>query len=205
MVFGASSAFAVATYEYVFDQTSYTASINGTVDVSVYLQETDGTIFKDTGLINAGVKVRFDDSPVPSSPAKVLTTANITNVSDFDQVWPTSAAVPASGYAGLSLGTFGYVYGTETATDVYRIPLGKFTFTAGTVVGQVTHIRATDFSTSLDDTVYYDTSLNPVALDASIQDATATITATATPEPSSVVLLATALAGVLACFWKQRW
>lgn len=194
-----------ATYEYAFDQANYTVSPGNTVDVLVYLQETGGSVFKGNGLIGAGVAVRLDDLPRPTSPAKVLTLEDVANVSDFEREW-SKHAVPASGYVDLSLWTMDYVYGAETATgsDVYRLLLGKFTFTAGTVPGEVTHIRATDFDTTSDDVVYYynNDMSNPTALDGVIQDATATITTV--PEPRNVVLLATGVAGILACVWRRR-
>jgi hypothetical protein len=186
-----------ASYAYVFDQTGYTVPLGQTVDVLVCLQETDGTVFHDNGLIGSGVKIYFNDPPLPSSPARVLTTAAVANISGFEQVW-SKTAVPSSGYAGLSLGTFGYVYGTQSGANVYRMPLGRFTFTADGVPGEVTHIRATDFAPGLDDTVYYRNNdpLDPVSLDGVIQDATATITVT-TPEPGSIVLLGLAVLSLL--------
>lgn len=188
-----------ATYQYGFDQANYTASPGKTVDVLVYLQETGGSVFRDNGLIGAGVAVCFDDLPQPTSPAKVLTLENIANVSDFEQEW-SKHAVPASGYADISLWTMDFVYGTEatTGSNVYRLLLGRFTFTAGSVSGEVTHIRATDFDTTSDDVVYYynhDMS-TPIALDGVIQDARATITTV--PEPCAIMLLAPGVAGILA-------
>jgi hypothetical protein len=192
-----------ASYSYAFDQSNYSVSLGQTVDVLVYLQETGGTVFRDDGLIGSGVKVFFNDPPAPSSPAQVLTDAAVANISGFEQVW-SKTAVPASGYAGLSLGTFNYVYGTETSPNEYRIPLGRFTFTAGSVAGQVTHLRATDFDPTMDDTVYYDQSLNPVSLDGSIQDATATIMVV--PEPSAIMLLILAGLSLLGYLWQgRRW
>jgi hypothetical protein len=192
-----------ASYSYGFDQTNYNVSLGQTVDVLVYLQEAGGTVFRDSGLIGSGVKAYFNDPPAPSSPAQVLSDAAVTNISGFEQVWSKTAA-PASGYAGLSLGTFNYVYGTETAPNEYRIPLGRFTFTAGSVAGQVTHLRATDFDLTMDDTVYYDQSLNPVSLDGVIQDATATISVV--PEPSAITLLLIAGLSLLGYLWHGcRW
>ena len=62
----------------------------------------------------------------------------------------------------FSLGTSGTVNGVETfpGWGAHRILLGKFVFTAGTVPGVATHIRATDFS-ELDDTTYRNTGSVP--------------------------------------------
>lgn len=190
-----------ADYGYVFDHANYSVALGATVDVLVYLQETGTSIFRDKGLIGAGVQVRFDDPPQPISPAEVLYVTDVSNVSDFEVEWSKSA-VPNLAYADLALGTFGYVYGTEAGSDVYRVLLGKFTFTAGTVLGEMTHIRATDFSTSTADTIYYDDESNPVALDGAIYDGTATITTV--PEPSAILLLVIAGLSLPGYFWRKR-
>jgi hypothetical protein len=193
------------SYQYLFDQANYTVMPGKTVDVSVYLQEQDGTIFQENGLIGAGVTVCLDSLPQPMAPALVLQAADVTNVSDFDFVW-SKAAVPNSGCADLLLGTFGAVYGSETATgaDIYRIPLGKFTFTAGVLPGEVTHIRATDYQTDSEDVIYNHNNdpLSPMALDGLICDATATITTL--PEPSAVALLAMGALSVLVFGCRRR-
>jgi hypothetical protein len=190
IVFGAGAAGASPNYQYVFDKPNYTASPGATVDVLVYLQETGASVLKDDGLIGSGVTVRFDDSPRPGHPAKVLSTTDVANVSAFELLWSKDAQ-PSAGYADLSLGTFGAVYGTETpaGSGAYLLPLGRFTFTAGAAPGEVTYIRATDFSPSTDDTVYYrgGNPSDPVALDSLIHDGTATILTV--PEPSVLMLL----------------
>ena len=196
----ANTSWAVS-YSYVFDMSEYEVPLGGTVDVSIYLEETGGTVFRDSGLIGAGVKVRFDNPPVPSNPAKIVTTADVTNISDFELEWAKSAE-PEAGYADLLLGTWDYVYGMEVAPDVYRIPLGRFRFSAGTVLGEVTNIRATDYDPSSGDVVYYDNELNPVELDVLLNDATATITVT--PEPGTLLLLVIAGLGLLNYAWCRR-
>jgi hypothetical protein len=190
-----------ATYSYEFDLSSYEVSLGGTVDVSVYLRETGGTVFHGSGLIGAGVKVRFDNPPVPSNPAKIMTTSDVTNISNFELEWSKSAK-PESGYADLLLGTWNYVYGIEAAPGVYRIPLGKFRFSAGTVLGQVTNIRATDYDLSSADVVYYDNELNPVELDGLLANATATITVI--PEPGTLSLLLIAGLSLSGSTWCRR-
>lgn len=192
-----------ADYRYVFDQTNYTVNPGGTVAVNVCLQETGTTVLKEgmgAGLAGAGVKVVFDDPPLPSSPAKVLSTsAIITNTSAFPEVWGRS--VSADMYARLLLGA-GFdpdtsdpinVYGVETppGSGTYRASLGTFMFTAGAVAGEVTNIRATDYG-STSDTITGDL----VVLDNLIAPVTATITTI--PEPSGLVLIGMATLAVFA-------
>ncbi len=196
----ANTSWAVS-YSYVFDVPSYQVPLGGMVDVSVYLQETGGTVFRDSGLTGAGIKIRFNDPPVPSNPAKIMALADITNISAFELQWSKSAQ-PQAGYADLLLGTFDYVYGTEVSPDVYRIPLGKFRFSAGTVLGQVTNIRATDYDLSSGDVVYYDNELNPVELDGLFNDATATITTV--PEPVAILLSVIAGLSLSGYVWCRR-
>lgn len=195
---------AKAAYRYVFDQSNYTVSPGQTVTVRVSLQETETTVFRDDGLIGTGVQVRFDDPPQPSSPAMILTTADIANLSDFELEW-TKEAYPNDGYAGLSLGTFGTAYGVETpaGSDIYHVLLGDFTFTAGALGGEVTHLRATDFNTSTDETIYYRNGdiFDPVALDSLIMDATATITTV--PESGTLLLSAIAALCLLGHAWRK--
>ena len=193
-------------YKYVFDSDSYDVAPGGTVDVLVYLQETGTSVLKDDGLIGAGVKIRFDDPPLPGDPAEILSIADIVNISDFELVWSQSAQ-PGAGFADLSLGTFGFAYGAETSlgSGVYRLPLGKFTFTAGAAPSETTHIRATDFSDITDDTVYYRNGdpLDPVALDGLIQDGTTAITTV--PEPSALAMIGMAALSIAAFryYWLQ--
>ena len=173
VAFVTSAACGESNYAFVFEKSDYAVNPGGTVDVQVYLQETDGTQLRDIGLVGTGVRICSTDLPQPESPAKVLSDSDVFNVSDFDVVW-SKTADPDLGCAGLSLGTFGKVYGLETATgsDIYRVLLGKFTFTAGSIANETTHIRVTDFNPALSDTVLADYT----DLDSVIADGTATIT-----------------------------
>jgi hypothetical protein len=195
---------AYADYMYVFDQSNYSVIPGGKVDVNVFLQETGNTttVLRDVGLIGAGVQVRFDDPPQPSTPAEVLTNADVINNPQFEEVWnATSKAHPTLSYADLSLATFGTVFGLEIplGSGTYRVALGTFTFTAGTVPGEVTHIRATDFSAD-SDTIAADA--NYTVLDSLIADGTATIITV--PEPSALVLGVVAGLALVARCWNPR-
>lgn len=202
-----------AAYQYIFDQTNYAANISGTVAVNVYLQETETTVLQQgvgAGLAGAGVKVVFCDPPLPSSPAKVLSSSAIVNTSHFPAVW--SKGVSDGVHGSLLLGA-GFdpdtdepvdVYGGETfaGSGIYRALLGTFTFTAGAVASQVTYIRATDYAAT-SDTITGDL----MALDDLIADGMATITTV--PEPSAlrmlgVIALALFVSSVGRSFAKER-
>ena len=91
--------------------------------------------------------------------------------------------------------------GTPPVTDssggpTFQVLLGTFQFTVpgNAAVGEVTHLRATDFDPSLADTTIYDGSPFGMAVDASIVDGFATITIdagsqNAVPEPASVTMM----------------
>lgn len=147
---------AQAGYVYVFDRASYLINPGGRVDVIVSLQETDTTVLRDEGLAGAGVAARFDVPPLPSCPARVLTDSDVVNTSDFPKTWDHSAC-PALGYAKLllSAGWNSNVYGQETSpgSGVYRVLLGRFTFTAGTASGETTLVSATDYDPFTSDTI----------------------------------------------------
>jgi len=198
----ASAAPADNLYQYVFGNSSYTVACDGTVDVSVYLQETVGPqgtpvlSSSGVGLSTAGVKVLFSDPPQPIQPTRVLKLTDIWENMAFD--FPTPSLTDTD--ADLALATLlnPSVTGEEISPGVYRLLLGTFHFTAGTVAGESTPIRATDYDPRFDDVV---TGGDMRVLDNLIQDGSATITTV--PEPAAVEMLAAAiLAGGL--LWKFR-
>jgi hypothetical protein len=92
------------------------------------------------------------------------------------------------------------VTGEEQSPNVYRLLLGTFRFTAGSVLGESTPLRVTDYDPGFDDVVTGDLRV----LDSSpIYDGVARITTV--PEPGTLVLLAAAVLSVLlAVFWQRR-
>jgi hypothetical protein len=173
-----------------FDQSAYTVSPGGTVDIQVYLRETiaaGGTSLLATeGLIGAAVRIRFDVPPVPSEPAQVLSVSDIMPSAVFDDAFGPIREVVAGESAGFSAivdVTSPPAFPTEVAPDTFDLFLGSFRFTGGTTAGAVTNIRATDFS-GLDETV---TGTTGTVLDAFLGEADATIRveASGVPEPSS--------------------
>lgn len=179
---------------YAFDQSNYQVAVNGTIDVQVFLQQF-GSIAGDPadlstdGLTSGSVQLFFNDTP-PSDPAEVLMTSDILPNPALDDTllgaeFDLNPGVSAAFVDGVD---FTPLLGTN-------ILLGTFTFTAGSVAGEVTNLRTSDWR-AFDDTV----AGNFAALDGVIGNTTATITtfsSAAVPEPSSFVpLLLLAMVGV---------
>jgi len=178
---------------WVFDQPVYQVAPGGTVDVSVYLQETveagDTPIFDSSqgdGLGSIGLSLFWNDAP-PSDPAKVLNDSDERENPAFDFV-DTAAALADHAELNELILFNDPVYGIENPTDTFRVLAGTFTFTAGSVAGENTLIRATDLDPGQDDTL---DSFGNVVLDSLISEATATVNVV--PEPGSFVMLLGAL------------
>ena len=172
---------------YAFEHTNYTVAAGGTVDVKVYLEQTGTeTILTDFGIIGASVNVLFNEVPGLLEPANVLSDLDISPSDLFDE--PVFTEVFRD--PGVSAGLVGFVDVESPPIAKNSIYLGTFTFTAGSIVGEVTELRATDLSFDIDDTV----ALNGTKLDSLIADGFSqiTVTSTAVPEPAS-----SAVAGVM--------
>jgi hypothetical protein len=198
-------------YSYVFGQRNYTIAPGGTVAVQVFLQEDDGAggsaFLQSVGLIGAGVRVNFDD-PAPSQRAQVASLSDIHPNPEF-LIDMTSNFVPLF-TPGVSAGLTENVGLGDPVTasgsgPIYRILIGDFVFTAGSIPGEVTHLTAMRTGSDSGDNVGAD--FPATVLDDLIQDSSATITvqsSTAVPVPASGVLGAMG-AGVLVVFrWYQR-
>lgn len=178
---------------YSFDQAGFTVNAGGTVDVDVYLEQTGGdTILTDDGLFGYGVRLLFNTPPIPSDPAAVLAESDILANPAFDD----AAFATVELISGESAGASGSVLDPFSPLVGSRILLGTFTFTGGNTVGEVTNLTATDFS-GLDETI----SGLGTPLDSMVQDGFATITVTAVPEPSSILIL---FAGGVAAIMRRR-
>ena len=167
------------SYQYVFDRANYIVAPGGTVAVNVYLEETVGSggtsILSDAGIgmFGAGVMLRFDDSPQPTDPARVLAASDIAGNTAFDQV----AADVSSVFALLAEDALlnPYVHGSLTGStgQVYRLLIGTFTLTSGTVSGEATPIQATRYGSGV---VNVDVTASGAPLDGLITAGTASVT-----------------------------
>ena len=205
----AHKALADVQYQWVFDRDTYLVDPGGTIDVSIYLQETVGTgdvslldPAGNVGMFSLGLGVYFGDDPQPADPAKVLDPANIMPNPAFDDRGSVQTRVFDT-YATLvepttDIPVFGDLYGTNT----YRLLAGTFTFTAGSIEGEITPLRASDNSEKLDDSYPFPLDLD--AIDALIGEGFAKIQTTSVPEPSSIVLLGIAALCVGGWHWRRR-
>jgi len=202
-----SLALASPIYQFAFDQANYNVAPGGTVNVIVYLKETPGlgTSVLDTGgvgMFGAGV-VLTDIAPLPTNPARVLAASDITPNSLFNDTGSGKRAVTTTPpiTATLSEATDFSVFvhadnPTPGQTD-YFMTIGTFKFAAGSTPG-ITYLQ-TGSNLGGDVNITGDV----LALDSSISNASATITTT--PEPSSLVLIGTALLSLVAFrLWGRR-
>src|SRR4051794_41127986 len=93
---GLSAGRAEAGFTFAFDQSSYTVSSGGTVDVKVYLQGTDAAsvdVLSQTGLLSAGVAVNFvgfdlNAFPTTVGVSQIASVADIRANPSFDAPFP---------------------------------------------------------------------------------------------------------------------
>jgi hypothetical protein len=164
---------------YAFEHTNYTVAAGGTVDVRVYLEQTGGeTILTDFGIIGASVNVLLNEVPGPLDPAEVLNDFDISPSTAFDDPVLTEVLHDP----GVSAGLVGVVDIGSPPITGNSIYLGTFTFTAGSIDGEVTMLRATDLSPFVETVAF-----NGIELDGLIVDGFSqiTVTSAAVPEPAS--------------------
>ncbi len=173
--------------------------------MKLFLEEDDtggGSAFlQNVGLIGAGVLVNFDN-PSLSEPAGVLAAGDVVAGPDF-VADPTSGSL-VSLTPGISVSLIenvglGLPVAAEGPGPVYRLLIGDFLFTAGTIAGEMTGLTAMRTSPGSSDNVGAD--FPPTTLDSVIGNASATITVNGVapvPEPGSVGLLLTGMIATLA-------
>jgi hypothetical protein len=136
-----------------FDRSTYAVAPDGTVTVTIAIQETfnprdEASLLTPgtDGLIRAGVVVQVG-TPLPNHSASVRTTTAILGNPKFDLA--VIARVPSSespGSAGIeelsTKAVFGEVVSRSRTCETVLLPLGTFTFTAGKVPGEVTCLTA---------------------------------------------------------------
>lgn len=190
-----------------FGQSNYDVAAGGLVKVDVYLTETGTDLLAANGLIGAGLLVNFNESPFAADPAQVTDVSPNPGVNpgppDFDFLI-TSISPAGAGVAGVAELDWGLTVNTFfPPAGESSLLIGTFTFAAGSIVGDVTHL-STGLSglkfvlgdgTDIDDTF-------------GISPSSATITAIPSvigvPEPASLGLMIAGLAGVSTRLLRSR-
>jgi hypothetical protein len=210
----AATSSAASTFSFVYDQSNYVTSPGGHVAVNLYLQQSGLASSGQTnvlggpgavGVTGTGVVITFPTGP---NDAQVLSTANITGNSSFDNFGFGPFTSVSSGTALLSQATSGTpLLGTTVAPNTFDLLLGTFVFTAGTVSPHVTTISAAIPLVPHSNDNVAATSPLPTVL-SSISSGSATITVVsasgAVPEPSALGqgLTALMILGGLYCLRK---
>lgn len=185
------------SFSFEFDRTNYVVAPGGVVNVQVLLRQSGVADAGDTnilgglgavGMTGTGVRVTFGAG---ANDAQVLSPSDIAGNPGFDNFGFPPFTSASSGSALLSQSTSGTpLLGQNVAPDTYDLLLGTFTFTVGSVPGQVTTIGASiPLSPNSSDNIAA-TSPDPTVL-TNIASAGATITVQGgglVPEPSSLLL-----------------
>jgi hypothetical protein len=197
-------------FQFFFDRANYAAAPEGTATVTVFLRETfdprtdESLLAPGTdGLLSAGVVVQVG-GPLPAHPAFVRTTAAILGNTGFDLA--VVARMPSPEYPDsaslLELSTkpvFGEVASRSPGCESVLLPLGTFTFTTGTALGEVTCLTALVAAEHPYTPGESNVTGSGVVLDPWIQPAGATVTVSAkalAPRPVSASSVAAALAAL---------
>ncbi|MCI0681427.1 MAG: PEP-CTERM sorting domain-containing protein [Gemmataceae bacterium] len=167
---------------------SVTINVGATSTIRVYLVQTAGEISGDGNLESFGVKINYTDTG-DGIVAKVDNTGDIASNIFFDD-----SEVKTAGGTSSSLRD-AVLFNLPQAPSGGRVFLGSFKFTGLSIGDQ--DITAGDV-TGGDDTL----TGNGTVLDALI--ATATVTITVVPEPSSLALVGVAATGVAGAAYR-RW
>jgi hypothetical protein len=187
-----------ADFQYEFAQggtvgTSFSVAQGSTIDIQVYLLQTNGPTTNSTnltakGLSFGGVALQYS----ASAPFSIASTSAITPNSAFSTSSPALSTSSGTTTASLQLQNDSPVFAPTTGTNAGAILLGTFTFT-GSSVGTSTTVSALPNANGANNVDGAGTNL-----DSLIANSSASITVTAVPEPGSVVLtglLALGIAG----------
>lgn len=210
VLLSARAATAAVVSSFVFDQADYLVAPGATVNVNVYWQQAvtggESSVLAPSsgiGMYAQGVQVRWDDPMAPSQPAKVANADDIVDNSAFNDTG-SMHRIASDSYAQLSEVTdsLTFAYGSQMSTGVWQQWIGTFSFTAGAVSGEVTHLLATRYVGPVQGGSYI-VDANGNAYDGETAVATATITTI--PEPSGLVLGGIAALAIFGfCWWAGR-
>jgi hypothetical protein len=205
-----------AGYTFVFADGSGTATNNFTidqahgqtsVDIRVYLAQTGGTTgLSATGLnaagvqlgsFNASVATVADTSAIKANDANPGTTGvgghfdSVNTIKGFNSGSPYLTEQYTASSSALLAATSG--------ADANRILVGTFTFTPGSPAGGTTStVTANPFPGSAVDVLADGTDITNL-----IANATATITVTAVPEPSTLLMCGLFATGIGTAAWRR--
>jgi hypothetical protein len=174
--------------------TTFSVAAGSTVNVQVYLAQTNGTttLTAGPGLKDGGVGLSFNQAI-----ATVPSTSAITPNAAFD----TSTKSVGTGTASLNVfqSTSSPVLAPTSGTTAGAILLGTFSFT-GVSAGSTFAVTAQPHPAPFSNNVLGDGTV----IDSMIANASAVITVTAVPEPGSLLLAGLAAAGMGVGAWRRR-
>jgi PEP-CTERM motif len=180
-----------AGYFFEFEHSNYLVNPGESVLVQLFIVQTaPDDLLSTEGLFSGFTQVTYNESPFASDPAQVGSAADITPNPLFNFTAGLSVVHATSSAAGTASAPYGALIPVVAAVD--RILLGGYKFTAGSVAGEVTSLRASILDPSQANFV---TGVSFTVLDSFIVDGSSKITVNGSgppptvPEPASMAML----------------